>query len=246
MRDGEGDDPRSPLGNGAASVATQQREAIHHILEMYKKKDYFGLLRLDYPSVDALGRPVWDVSPAQVSKAYRALSVLVHPDKIASSQIHSSDIHQIARDAFEALNESHKKLKDADALEQILKDSIAMAKDKKEREVAGLGSVQDRVQYMSGELIEKKRLRKEQSDVLNEEIQEQMKEKRRQLVERKRRASAREADDVSILGNESDEDALTKNADKTRDREVDDDEDDQQEHLARRRRRLANRRRKHG
>jgi len=231
-------------GNETNSVATQQREAIDHILEMYHKKDYFGLLHLEYPSVDALGRPAWDVSPAQVSKAYRTLSVLVHPDKIASSQLHTKDIHEKARDAFEALNESHKKLKDADSLEQILKDSIAMAKDKKEREIAGLGSIQDRVQYMSGELNEKKRLRKEQSAVLNEEIQEQMREKRRQLVERKRRALERDADDVHVLEDGCDEDApTTKDGAETRHEAEDDDHPEDQ---ARRRRRLAHRRRKKG
>ena len=241
MRDDGGDDPKPSLSRGTTSLAAQQCETIDHILEMYQKKDYFGLLRLEYPSVDALGRPVWDVSPAQVSKAYRALSVLVHPDKVASSQTHNKDIHERARDAFEALNESHKKLKDAHALEQILKDSIAMAKDKKEREVAGLGSVQDRVQYMSGELNEKKRLRKEESDVLNDEIQEQMREKRRQLIERKRRARERETGDVNILENGFDEDVPTNDVAETR---LDKDDDDHLEDLARRRRRLANRRRK--
>jgi hypothetical protein len=53
--------------------------------------------------VDALGRPCWEVTPAQVSKAYRKLSVLVHPDKNPGEE---------AREAFEALNEAHRLLKD--------------------------------------------------------------------------------------------------------------------------------------
>jgi hypothetical protein len=61
------------------------------------------LLELPPPELDALGRPAWDVGPAAVSKAYRRLSVLVHPDKNPGDD---------ARQAFEALNEAHRMLKD--------------------------------------------------------------------------------------------------------------------------------------
>jgi curved DNA-binding protein CbpA len=57
--------------------------------------------------VDALGRPSWDVTGAEVSKAYRRLSILVHPDKNPGDD---------ARQAFEALNEAHRLLKDANKL----------------------------------------------------------------------------------------------------------------------------------
>lgn len=45
--------------------------------------------------------------PLQVSKAYRKLSILVHPDKNPGEE---------AREAFEALNEAHRALKDKDKL----------------------------------------------------------------------------------------------------------------------------------
>ena len=61
------------------------------------------LLELPPPGVDALGRPCWDVAPAEVSKAYRKLSILVHPDKNPGEE---------SRQAFEALNEAHRALKD--------------------------------------------------------------------------------------------------------------------------------------
>lgn len=65
------------------------------------------LLELPPPEVDALGRPTWPITPAQVSKAYRRLSILVHPDKNPS---------EAARTAFEALNEAHRALKDPSRL----------------------------------------------------------------------------------------------------------------------------------
>ena len=42
-----------------------------------------------------------------MSRAYRKLSILVHPDKNPGQE---------ARDAFEALNEAHRALKDRDKL----------------------------------------------------------------------------------------------------------------------------------
>ena len=65
------------------------------------------LLELPPPEVDALGRPAWPVSGGEVSKAYRKLSVLVHPDKNPGEE---------ARQAFEALNEAHRVLKDQNKL----------------------------------------------------------------------------------------------------------------------------------
>ena len=65
------------------------------------------LLELPPPEVDALGRPAWPVAAGEVSKAYRRLSVLVHPDKNPGDD---------ARRAFEALNEAHRALKDPSKL----------------------------------------------------------------------------------------------------------------------------------
>jgi hypothetical protein len=54
-----------------------------------------------------LGRPTWECGQADVSKAFRRLSVLVHPDKNPGPE---------ARAAFEALNETHRMLKDPSRL----------------------------------------------------------------------------------------------------------------------------------
>lgn len=63
------------------------------------------LLELPAPEADVLGNVIWQGTALEVSKAYRRLSVLVHPDKNPGED---------ARKAFEALNEAHRVLKDAD------------------------------------------------------------------------------------------------------------------------------------
>lgn len=69
------------------------------------------MLELAPPEMDALGRTVWGVPAAEVSKAYRRLSVLVHPDKNPGDD---------ARSAFEALNEAHRLLRDRGRLVRAL------------------------------------------------------------------------------------------------------------------------------
>ena len=65
------------------------------------------LLELPAPEADALGRPAWPCTSSDISKAYRRLSALVHPDKNPAKD---------ARQAFEALNQAHKALRDAGQL----------------------------------------------------------------------------------------------------------------------------------
>lgn len=65
------------------------------------------LLQLPHPTADALGRPVWACTNSDISKAYRKISVLVHPDKNPGED---------ARQAFEVLNQAHRILKDPDKL----------------------------------------------------------------------------------------------------------------------------------
>ena len=64
------------------------------------------LLALPPVEVDAMGRPTWECTDAEISKAYRKLSIFVHPDK------HGNRDNPDAREAFERLNEAHRILKD--------------------------------------------------------------------------------------------------------------------------------------
>eukprot|EP00889_Picochlorum_renovo_P002179 jgi/Picre1/29209/NNA_004601.t1 len=157
------------------------QEAVERILQAYKDKDYFRMLGLEYPDVDALGRPVWHVTPSEVSRAYRRLSILVHPDRNPGED---------AREAFEALNESHKKLKDPEQIDTILKDNVGRALQKRDNALAS-GTLQERVERMSKQQEEEQKLRQEEYVSLNDEILEQMRERQARHALKKRRAEER-------------------------------------------------------
>jgi DnaJ family protein C protein 8 len=74
------------------------------------------LLQLPGPGLNELGRAVWPVSSSEVSKAYRKLSLLVHPDKAPGPE---------ARKAFEQLKQAYNELKDADKLVSASPSSAA-------------------------------------------------------------------------------------------------------------------------
>lgn len=132
--------------------------------------------------MDALGRPVWHVTPSEVSRAYRRLSILVHPDRNPGED---------AREAFEALNESHKKLKDPEQIDTILKDNVGRALQKRDNALAS-GTLQERMERMSKQQEEEQKLRQEEYLSLNDEILEQMRERHARHALKKKRAEERQ------------------------------------------------------
>ena len=72
------------------------------ICEACASGDPFTALSLPKPECDDAGRPVWDVTEGQISKAFRKRSLAVHPDKNPSAE---------AKVAFDKLNEWHRALK---------------------------------------------------------------------------------------------------------------------------------------
>ena len=60
-------------------------------------------MQLPQVEADELSQPIWNVTSSEVSRAYRKISVLVHPDKNPAAN---------AQQAFEALNQAHRKLRD--------------------------------------------------------------------------------------------------------------------------------------
>ena len=89
--DAEGD----PVGGGG-TVASQ-------ILKHIDGGDIFSALVLPRPECDDAGRPVWDVTDAEISKAFRKRSLAVHPDKNPSAE---------AKQAFDKLNDAVRALRD--------------------------------------------------------------------------------------------------------------------------------------
>jgi DnaJ family protein C protein 8 len=64
-------------------------------------------LQLPGPELNELGRAVWAISSSELNKAYRKLSLLVHPDKAPGPE---------SRQAFEQLKQAYHELKNADKM----------------------------------------------------------------------------------------------------------------------------------
>eukprot|EP00798_Chlamydomonas_sp_ICE-L_P020689 gene20689-27486_t len=146
-------------------------DAISKILDHWKNKEYFMLMQLDEPTADELGRPSWPCTSGDVSKAYRKLSVLVHPDKNPGED---------ARKAFEALNETHRILKDPGRLEEVMRDAAAKAVRERERAEA-CASAGERVEINARKNARAKELRKEEGKNFQSTIMEQMKRKQEEV-----------------------------------------------------------------
>jgi hypothetical protein len=65
------------------------------------------LLQLPGPQLNSLSKAEWAVSSSELSKAYRKLSILVHPDKMSGEK---------ARQAFEQLKQAYNELRDPEKL----------------------------------------------------------------------------------------------------------------------------------
>ena len=79
-------------------------EGARGVLERARAGDPFGVLGLERPGRDALGRPRWAPGDADVSRAFRRAAVRVHPDKFPGSAL--------AAAAFDALNAAQAQLLD--------------------------------------------------------------------------------------------------------------------------------------
>jgi curved DNA-binding protein CbpA len=95
--------PASGVGEEDGEDAKRERTVAAEILEACASGDPFTALSLPKPECDDAGRPVWDVTEGQISKAFRKRSLAVHPDKNPSAE---------AKAAFDKLNEWHRALKD--------------------------------------------------------------------------------------------------------------------------------------
>ncbi|KAK9809584.1 hypothetical protein WJX73_004263 [Symbiochloris irregularis] len=141
--------------------------------------DYFRLLELPVPEADALGRPVWSCTPSDVSKAYRRLSVMVHPDKNPGED---------ARKAFDALSQAHKALRDPGQLEELLNKAADTARRRRDAAEAS-ATPQERVALYAAKKEEARALQQDQGGSFQAEIRRQML-LRQQRAKRKRESKS--------------------------------------------------------
>ena len=111
-------------------------EGARAVLERERAGDPFGVLGLERPARDALGRPRWAAADADVSRAFRHAAVRVHPDKFPGSAL--------AAAAFDALNAAQALLLDpvgrAEAVRKAVEAGGAGAEKVAWGGVAGAGA----------------------------------------------------------------------------------------------------------
>mmetsp|Transcript_28942 Transcript_28942/g.81508 ORF Transcript_28942/g.81508 Transcript_28942/m.81508 type:complete len:268 (+) Transcript_28942:236-1039(+) len=150
-------------------------DAIPRILLYHKQRDYFRCLQLPQPTCDEINRPVWSCASSDISRSYRNISKFVHPDK---------NPHPQAREAFEALNQVVKALRDPSELEVLMKHAAEVAREKRDRQAGG-GSVQDRILHRAGHREREKALKKEQQNDFDSQIRAQMLERQERFKRKK-------------------------------------------------------------
>ncbi|KAK9865745.1 hypothetical protein WJX84_002872 [Apatococcus fuscideae] len=177
-------DPGIPVDSQAQLCTPAQPEQVHNaiakILQAEKDQDLFSLLELPLPDVDDLGRPVWSCSASDVSKAFRRLSVHVHPDKNPDPE---------ARAAFEALSSAHRQLRDTGLLEEILNKEVDRAKQRRDAAEAN-ATPDERIAMNAAHRERARELRQKEGQSFQAEILRQLREKQ-DKAKRKRQAQSR-------------------------------------------------------
>ncbi|KAK9815590.1 hypothetical protein WJX72_006442 [[Myrmecia] bisecta] len=170
-------------------------DAISRMLLAAKDKDYFRLLELPAPEVDELGRPVWASTAVDVSKAYRRLSMLVHPDKNPGPE---------AQQAFEALNQAHRLLRDPGEREELLKQSCEAAQRRREAAEAA-ATPEERVALFAVKKEKAKELQQHERSSYQAEILRQLQEKKERAKRKREKQSSRRRESSSERSAEEDE-----------------------------------------
>jgi len=152
------------------------------ILEAYKNQNYFKALAVSEPTADDIGDPIWPVTVAELSKAFRKRSLLTHPDKNPGDKK--------ARDAFDVLSECHQKLKNEETKREALN---AFAKKAFERMCTDDPELRARATKM--------RERKEAGD-----FQTEIKRQREEGMEKRKRKEEMKMKSKNRRGKEEDED----------------------------------------
>ena len=136
------------------------------ILEAYENQNYFKALAVAEPTSDDIGDPIWTVTAAELSKAFRKRSLLTHPDKNPDDEK--------AREAFDVLSECHQKLKNEETKREALNafakkafekmcldDPELRARAMKAREKKEAGDFQEEIKRQREEGMEKRKRKEE-------------------------------------------------------------------------------------
>lgn len=176
-------------------------DGIARTLLAWKDKDYFRLLQLKRPEADALGRPVWSGTDADVSRAFRRMSLLVHPDKFVGDIEKQAE----ARTAFEALNEAHRMLRDKGLMEQILAKEAEPARERRRKREAE-ATLEERLVMNSQHKEAKSALTEAEGKAFNVALKRQQNEKLEAM--RRKKARLNKGSEGNFDSDGSDDDAI--------------------------------------
>ena len=163
--------------------------------------NHFDLLRLPKPTSDLLGEPVWDVSEADVHRAFRKTSLCCHPDKAT---------HADAPRAFEALKAAKKCLADANEREDYCRRFLEEQKYlwqgswSSAEEAAGSKARESALRHVAqqdqeDDVLDAARERRARAEILARQ--------RQRKAAAAQRAREREPDDRGLVEEEDDEDS---------------------------------------
>lgn len=144
----------------------KQKTIPEQILEAYENQNYFKALAVAEPTSNDIGDPIWTVTAAELSKAFRKRSLLTHPDKNPDDEK--------AREAFDVLSECHQKLKNEETKREALNafakkafekmcldDPELRARAMKAREKKEVGDFQEEIKRQREEGMEKRKRKEE-------------------------------------------------------------------------------------
>jgi len=144
----------------------KQKTIPEQILEAYENQNYFKALAVAEPTSNDIGDPIWTVTAAELSKAFRRRSLLTHPDKNPDDEK--------AREAFDVLSECHQKLKNEETKREALNafakkafekmcldDPELRARAMKAREKKEVGDFQEEIKRQREEGMEKRKRKEE-------------------------------------------------------------------------------------
>jgi curved DNA-binding protein CbpA len=185
-RESERNDAPNALEAAVAGDGTfTDEDIVRAVLDAHGKKDYFSCLNVRRPDCDDLGRPVWDVSDAELNRAFRRASLRVHPDKNKAED---------ARKAFDALGETQKLFKDPVKRAEVLRNAAEEAFKEKCKRDPELMRARAKAQEKADAASYADDMKRQR-----EEAKKRAEEVKRRSVKANRRKRAEESDEEDAL-----------------------------------------------